>query len=72
MQLTASVSACLRARSSASVRGSRVAAPQSPARRSLAKSVRVRAGLVQQLTAEQLEVAILERDRPLVIDFFAR
>jgi len=26
---------------------------------------------VEQLTAEELEVAIQERDRPLVIDFFA-
>ncbi|KAK9861920.1 hypothetical protein WJX84_009202 [Apatococcus fuscideae] len=27
--------------------------------------------LVQQLNAEELEVAIAERDRPLIIDFFA-
>jgi hypothetical protein len=32
----------------------------------------VRAGLVQQLTGEELEVAIAERTKPLVIDFYAR
>lgn len=30
-----------------------------------------RAGLVQKLSSEELEVALAERDRPLVIDFFA-
>jgi hypothetical protein len=45
------------------------AVPQAQPRR---RSVRVAAGLVEKLNAEQLEVAIAERDRPLVIDFFAR
>lgn len=41
-------------------------------RRAAGRHVRVAAGLVEKLNAEQLEVAIAERDKPLVIDFFAR
>lgn len=48
-----------------SPRATRLAAPS-------ARRVAVRAGLVQQLTGEELEVAIAERTKPLVIDFYAR
>ena len=71
MQLSLSASvlpAAQRARGSAS--SARLAAPR--ARRSHTRSVRVCAGKVEQLSAEQLEIAIAERDKPLVIDFYAR
>jgi thiol-disulfide isomerase/thioredoxin len=35
------------------------------------RAVSVRAGRVEKLTSEQLEVAIAERDRPLIVDFYA-
>jgi hypothetical protein len=65
-------SATLPARASlrgAPLRAAAAAPPQLQQRR---RSVRVAAGLVEKLNAEQLEIAIAERDRPLVIDFFAR
>ena len=58
----------------AHVRGSRVAdtrvknARNAPRRRT---GVVTRAGNVEKLTAEELEVAMQDRDRPLVIDFYA-
>jgi hypothetical protein len=49
----------------------RLVAPGCRAPRRAAQQ-RVCAGLVQKVNAEELEVVIAERDRPLVIDFFAR
>lgn len=73
MQLSLSLSAtappaALRARPSL-----RMAARQRSYHHARAKpGVRVFAGKVEQLSAEQLEIAIAERDKPLVIDFYAR
>ena len=52
----------------------RLAAPRArlAAPRMRRVAVRTHAGLVQQLTGEELEVAIAERTKPLVIDFYAR
>ena len=72
MQLALSAPAPLAVSARASVRGAsvRLAAPRQAqvGRGSLA----VRAGKVQLITAEELEIAIAERDKPLVIDFYAR
>ena len=58
---------------SASLRGSQLrAAAAAPRRVKSACAPRTAAGLVQKLNAEELELAIAERDKPLVIDFFAR
>ena len=72
MQLALSVPASPAVSARASVRGAavRLAAPR---RAQVGRgTLAVRAGKVQLITAEELEIAIAERDKPLVIDFFAR
>ena len=44
------------------------AAPSHARRRA---AVRARAGLVRKMNAEELEIAMANRDRPMVIDFYA-
>jgi hypothetical protein len=70
MQLvfSAPVSPAVCARASVRRSPARYAARQQVGRGKLA----ARAGKVELITAEELEVAIATRDKPLVIDFYAR
>ena len=71
MQLVLSAPVAPAVSARASVRGSAVR--YAPARRQVGRGkLAARAGKVELLTAEELEVAIATRDKPLVIDFYAR
>ena len=59
--------ASLKASSSSRVKA-KTCAHVAPMRRG---AVRTRAGLVQKMNAEELEIAMANRDRPMVIDFYA-